>query len=114
MSIKRVRSRNFYAWSSELDHLLWSSGTPTARAAKYLGRTARTVHDWRNGKRPVPRWALRLLQFLLYDRYEQWRVDLFLARHRAENGVFSAYSPSLLAHRRGSPPPSNRGGNSFK
>jgi len=71
---KRLRCGNYFVFPSEFDSLLWRSGTTTQRAAKILGRTTRTIRDWRAGNRPVPRWAFRLVQLLQLQSYDQWRV----------------------------------------
>jgi hypothetical protein len=71
---KRVRSRNYFVYPIAFDTLLWRSGMRTDQTAKLLGRTTRTIQDWRAGNRPVPRWAFQLVQLMLAERYDQWRV----------------------------------------
>lgn len=84
MSRRRARSGNNFVFPSEFDWLLFSTGTTTRRAAKLLGRTTRTVRDWRSGRRPVPRWAFQLVYYAALDvpelqleraRFRGW-VDL--------------------------------------
>lgn len=82
MGSRRHRSGNNFVWPSAFDDLLWRTGTPTRTAAAWLNRTPRTVHDWRTGRRPVPRWAFQLVKFLAWDRFETWRADLHLWRYR--------------------------------
>ena len=73
-----------HVFPSEFDWLLYSTGTTTRRAAVLVNRTRRTVHDWRTGRRPVPRWAFQLVYYSSLDlpelvleraRYRSW-VDL--------------------------------------
>lgn len=79
---KRGLSRNYFVWPSEFDALLHQTGTPTRAAARILGRTVRTVSDWRMGNRPVPRWAFLLLQFIVWDRRDQWEPQTPFDAHR--------------------------------
>lgn len=63
MSRRYWLTRNNFVFPSEFDALLYSTGTTTIRAAKLLNRTRRTIHDWRTGNRPVPRWAFQLVYY---------------------------------------------------
>lgn len=67
MSRRKYLSRENFVFPSEFDGLLYSTGTTTARAAKLLNRTRRTVHDWRTGRRPVPKWAFQLVYYASLD-----------------------------------------------
>lgn len=80
MRRRRVLSGKNHVFPSEFDWLLYSTGTTTRRAAALLNRTRRTVHDWRTGRRPVPRWAFQLVYYTALDLPE---VMVERARHRA-------------------------------
>lgn len=67
MSRRKYLTRENFVFPSEFDWLLYSTGTTTIRAAKLLNRTRRTVHDWRTGRRPVPRWAFELVYYVSLD-----------------------------------------------
>lgn len=67
MSRRKYLTRENFVFPSEFDWLLYSTGTTTIRAAKLLNRTRRTVHDWRTGRRPVPRWAFQLVYYASLD-----------------------------------------------
>lgn len=67
MKRRRALTGNNFVFPSEFDWLLFSTGTTTKRAARMLGRTARTIHDWRTGRRPVPRWAFQLVYYASLD-----------------------------------------------
>jgi len=90
MRRRRALSGKNHVFPSEFDWLLYSTGTTTTRAALLLNRTRRTVHDWRIGRRPVPRWAFQLVYYAALDlpelvldrcRYRPW-IDL--RRHFGE------------------------------
>jgi len=78
---KRFRSGKNFVYPSEFDALLWQTGTSTRRVAGWLGRTGRTVHDWREGRRPVLRWAFELVKFIAWDRLDVWGVDRHFSVH---------------------------------
>lgn len=73
MAERRFSGKNF-VFPQAFDELLWRGGIRTAEAARLLNRTERTVRDWRAGHRPVPRWAFRLVELTLLDRWEAWGV----------------------------------------
>ena len=61
----RIRTRNNTAFPEELDYLMRHHPITVKDVARILNRTPRTIHDWRTGKRPVPRWAVDLLHLAL-------------------------------------------------
>lgn len=67
MSRRKYLTRENFVFPSAFDALLYETGTTTIRAAKLLNRTRRTVHDWRTGHRPVPRWAFQLVYYAALD-----------------------------------------------
>lgn len=79
MKRRRALSGKNHVFPSEFDWLLYSTGTTTRRAAQLVNRTRRTVHDWRTGRRPVPRWAFRLVYYAALDLPE---LALERARYR--------------------------------
>lgn len=73
MRNRPLSGKNF-VFPAAFDELLWRGGIRTPEAARLLNRTQRTVRDWRSGARPVPRWAFRLVELTLLDRWEAWGV----------------------------------------
>jgi hypothetical protein len=105
MTSNTGRSRNNFVWPSEFDELLYRGGLKTPQAAILLGRTRRTIGDWRAGNRPVPRWAFRLVQLTLLERYEAWGVHCLTLESTtdsidAESGVTTPYSNRINALQR--------------
>jgi hypothetical protein len=55
--------RNPYQhWASPAEFEYWSKGIPTKVVCRLLRRCDRTVSDWQLGRRPIPLWAIQVLQ----------------------------------------------------
>ncbi len=68
-------SRRTHVFSEAFDKLLISLGPfdlANVRAAVILCRSTRSVHDWRLGIRPCPRWAAELIRLTLDERYRDY------------------------------------------
>jgi len=70
--MSRPLSGKNFVWPQSFDELLWRGGVRDREAAQLLNRTQRTIRDWRTGHRPVPRWAFRLVELTLLDRWDAW------------------------------------------
>lgn len=114
---RRPRSGKNFVWPSELDHMLWRTGTRTAAAARIVGRTERTVRDWRSGRRPVPRWAFELLRFVIWERVDTFRVHAAVWARPTDIDLRPCFAqpsandpPRHRLRPGGFPPPCNTGG----
>lgn len=118
MTRRQRYTRKNFVYPSAFDHLLSMTGTPTWRAAAMLGRTTRTVTDWRNGRRPVPRWAFELIEFQVWQRVDTFRAHAAVWARPNDIDLRPCFGersandpPSLLWLCHGNPPLGNTGGN---
>lgn len=64
---RKIKTKNKYAFGSELESARIIAGFPLRVVAKMCCRDERTIKDWESGKQPCPAWAVRLIT--LESRY---------------------------------------------